>query len=191
MSSVELCNTPPHTKMTTLFEMTPSHEDIFNMTVPSGEPCGCYDNRGCLDSMYCSCECTCCLAQRLIDANRTCSACKKHKAIQWIEYEDLNGDESLHKVCVDCFRTHLIGQGLLEPIEEEDEEEEEDDEDSDSEDGYYYRVTAGGRIEYRDDDEHEYDPAELAAQEAWESMDDEERREYWETYHYWQDNGPI
>ena len=187
--SVELCNALPHTKMTTLFEMTPTNEDIFNMTVPSGEPCGCYENRGCLVSMYCSCECTCCLVQRLVDASKTCYTCRQHKAVKWIEYTDLNGDESMRRVCIDCYRTHLVDTGLLEPIEE-DEDEEDIDSDTESEADYYYRVTAGGRIEYRDE-EPEIDPADEAAQEAWYAMDDEERRDYWEAYWYRVENGSI
>lgn len=165
------------------------------MTVPSGEPCGCYDNRGCLDSMYCSCECKCCLVQRQLDANRTCHACKKHKALFWIEYTDLDGDEATHKVCIGCFVVHQIENGLLDPIPEEEEEEEREnstdsDSDCDSGDGYYWRIDKDGRIEYRDEDEHDYDPREEEAREMWDAMDDEERREYWEAYHYFEENGP-
>jgi hypothetical protein len=177
--------------MSTLFEMTPNNEDIFNMTVPSGEPCGCYDKRGCLDSMFCSCECACCLVQRQVDAAKTCFTCRKHKAVQWIGYYDSNGDESIRRICIDCYRTHLIGCGLLEPIEEEEEEEEREnstDSDSDSEDGYYWRVGKDGRIEYMDD-EHDYDPREEQFREEWEAMDEEERRDATEAYYRWQDEG--
>lgn len=161
------------------------------MAVPDGQPCGCYDNRGCLDSMYCSCECACCLVQRQVDAAKICFTCRKHKAIQWIEYTDLRGDESIRRVCIDCYRTYLVGCGLLEPIEEEEEVEEENEEqseDSDSDDGYYWRMDKDGRIEYRDDDEHDYDPREEQFREEWEAMDEEERRDAWESYHYWQEN---
>ena len=167
--------------------MTPNNEDIFNMTVPSGEPCGCYDKRGCLDSMYCSCECACCLVQRQVDAAKTCFTCRKHKAVQWIDYADLNGDESVRRVCIDCYRTYLVGCGVLDPIEEE-EENEEQSEDSDSEDGCYWRMDKDGRIEYMDD-EHDYDPREEQFQEEWGAMDEEERRDALEAYYKWVDYG--
>jgi len=106
----------------------------------------------------------------------------------------MDGDEALHKVCIDCFVSYQIERGVLEPIPESDEEEEEErenstDSDSDSEDGYYWRVDKDGRIEYRDDDEHDYDPREEQAREEWDAMDEEERREFWKAYHYFEENG--
>ncbi len=90
---------------------------------------------------------------------------------------------------------YQIENGLLDPIPEEEEEERENstdsDSDSDSEDGCYWRVDKDGRIEYRDDDEHDYDPRDEQFQEEWDAMDDEERRDAWKAYHRWQDGEDI
>jgi hypothetical protein len=88
--------------MNTLFEMTPTNEDIFNMTVPLGEACGCYDNRGCMDSMYCSCECEACLIQRLVDANEICHACRSRTVAECVACETENGDDEFRFVCTHC-----------------------------------------------------------------------------------------
>jgi hypothetical protein len=141
--------------MTELFEAHPTTNMFINMVVPDGEPCGCYENRGCLDSMYCSCECKCCLVQRLVDASRICYTCRKNHAAHWIEYEDINGDDVINKICNDCHQKDLIFKGLLEPIDEDCDTEEdeqlcirdEEDGDEDDSDADRDRDSDGGSID--------------------------------------------
>lgn len=80
-----------------------------NMTVPEGEPCGCHDNRGCFESMYCSCDCTECLIQRRVDAGLTCASCKKKPALFTVDYPDISGDMLYgQNICKGCFRIYCL-----------------------------------------------------------------------------------
>lgn len=104
--------------MTDIFEMMPTTEDIFRLAVPYGEPCGCYENRGCLESIYCSCECDKCSIQRRVDAGVLCSTCRVNQPHHHIEIENGLGETEFHFVCTDCFK---IREGI------------DDDDDSDTE----------------------------------------------------------
>jgi len=145
------------------------------MVVPDGEPCGCYENRGCLDSMYCSCECKCCLVQRLVDSNRTCYSCRSNRAAHWIEYEDMDGDETIQKVCIDCHQKHLIFKGILEPIDEEVDTETDDSYSEISEEREHEAPINPFYDERYDGDENE-------------NIDPEELEYLWERYWYNMEN---
>lgn len=72
------------------------------MTVPLGEPCGCYDNRGCLDSAFCACECEPCRIQRGVDAYEICYMCRSGTVTECVMVDDEFGEDTCRFLCTDC-----------------------------------------------------------------------------------------
>lgn len=87
--------------------------EMINMMVPEGEPCGCQDERGCFDTMYCSCDCYACLIERRVFAGLTCASCKKGDALFYVDYPDINGDMLYgQRICKGCFKIYCTHFGV-------------------------------------------------------------------------------
>ncbi len=98
--------------------MTLTNEDIFNMTVPLGEACGCYEDRGCLDSIYCTCNCKCCHIQRDVDADIICGACRNGAAVHSVNLTNYLGDDEFKQVCESCYKTYRAELGYNDYVED-------------------------------------------------------------------------
>ena len=137
------------------------------MVVPDGEPCGCLNKQGCLDSMFCSCECANCMIQRRVDAGLTCYTCRMNCAQHFVDIPDYDGSWSHRDICSKCFKVYRAEMGFLDEDVEDDEEPETPD-----------NLTELSSItDYRDDDQPDIDPD---AEE--EELDSEELQYLWEMY---------